>query len=53
MLRDEQIKHRELNSINLENIEITTWNRVDYKYEPKSEYTFEQKSEVSNDGGSG
>jgi len=50
MLRDEQIKHRELNSINLENIEITTWNRVDYKYEPKSEYTFEQKSEVSNDG---
>lgn len=50
MLRDEQIKHRELNSINLENIEITSWNRVDYKFEIKSDYTLLQKSEISNHG---
>lgn len=50
MLRDEQIKHRELNSINLKNLEITSWNRVDYKFEPKLSYGLEQKAEIINEG---
>lgn len=42
------IKNREKNSVALESIQKTSWNRVDYKLEGKKEYTLVQNAKVEN-----
>ena len=50
MLREEIINHRTKNSNSLDNIAVTSWNRVDYTYKARESYTLEQVAKVENTG---